>query len=211
MNNLGVYHQNAGNLEESETCLSRALLLKRQSGASPASLSSTYNNLARQACMRGQLRRGVAMFDEALELTRGRTSENRANQLVNRELTRIFLGETGESEAMLDEAERLAERVGAEGVRSFAARTRAELMLGRGRFDEAIRESRRSIEFAHRATVPRARAQAMVTEARALLAAGDRLSASAVLEPAQDVARQAGDLEVETDVALAWACCRAAR
>uniref|UniRef100_UPI00101DDF00 ATP-binding protein n=1 Tax=Phytoactinopolyspora endophytica TaxID=1642495 RepID=UPI00101DDF00 len=205
LNNLGVYLQNLGDLDAADTCLVRALAIKRECAASGAVEAITVNNLARLACMRGQLRRGAEMFEKAVELRGDAWGATSVNALVNCELTRILLGEISESLAVLEQAELLSVELGDQSTRFHALVVRADLLRELGRLDEARCEALAAKECAEGLGQPRRRARARVALGMAYLDAQEWGPAQSEFGEALTLAERVGEREPETDALLGLA------
>ncbi|NEE01607.1 tetratricopeptide repeat protein [Phytoactinopolyspora halotolerans] len=205
LNNLGVYLQNLGDLDAADDCLTRALAIKRESGASRATQATTVNNLARLACMRGQLRRGAEMFQQAVELRGDAWGTSSVNALVNCELTKIILGETEQSFAVLEQAELLSTELGDHVTLFHALEVRADLLRDLGRLAEARCQAHAAKECAEGLGQPRHRAQARVTLGMAYLGLRELEAARGEFTEALAIAERVGEREPETDALLGLA------
>ncbi|WP_420814009.1 tetratricopeptide repeat protein, partial [Phytoactinopolyspora endophytica] len=68
MNNLGAIHQDRGDLESAETCLSRSLAVRREIGAGRQAEALVLCNLGELAELRGNLRRALELYEEVAEI-----------------------------------------------------------------------------------------------------------------------------------------------
>lgn len=133
----------------------------------PVQVASIYNNLAAAREKQGDLEGALLYARRALEAYE-RLGDERAvgsawNTLGWVYIKREQYDRAGEA---LDEAERIAERLGHARLRGYVLQNRAELRLAQGKPAEAVRLAEESIR--HKDIAPRCRAISLLVRAQAL-------------------------------------------
>ncbi|NEE01608.1 AfsR/SARP family transcriptional regulator [Phytoactinopolyspora halotolerans] len=191
LNNLGLVHQDLGNLEAADTHLTRALAVKRAEDGKW--VESTLHNLAYLAELRGQFARAAAMYEEVIELIGNESDSLAARAAVNLAEVRAELGDLRDTFAVLDRAERHAVAFGGARTELSAKTLRVNVLTDIGRIEEALGQARVAVARADEAGDARYRALTRIALGRALLQANRPRHAFEQFEQAVAIARTTGE------------------